>query len=277
MNEQKKTAVGIRCEIPQEYQEQLGILRNMEGVQAVTVWEESTQRLEWNGYEAEITLTGTDQEYLQTHFPKAYSQGKHSSMAWAVVDESIIKQLKDAEKHGIQGYVPEDLLYQIVEINGEKVRVYGINIPEEKQEEHQVFVYADIEKYEEIAMSDTENRESVADTDILQGENHTDQEAYHYRIQVVNEAVAENYGKNMAVDSRAGRFSFEWGCTDMAAGKTLDGRTPRIYPIYATDKLRNMGKNLEKSESVLYCCRRNGRGNRLFTVVYEWLERVLIL
>lgn len=191
MNEQKKTAVGIRCEIPQEYQEQLGILRNMEGVQAVTVWEESTQRLEWNGYEAEITLTGTDQEYLQTHFPKAYSQGKHSSMAWAVVDESIIKQLKDAEKHGIQGYVPEDLLYQIVEINGEKVRVYGINIPEEKQEEHQVFVYADIEKYEEIAMSDTENRESVADTDILQGENHTDQEAYHYRIQVVNEAVAE--------------------------------------------------------------------------------------
>ena len=102
-----------------------------------------------------------------------------------------IKQLKDAEKHGIQGYVPEDLLYQIVEINGEKVRVYGINIPEEKQEEHQVFVYADIEKYEEIAMSDTENRESVADTDILQGENHTDQEAYHYRIQVVNEAVAE--------------------------------------------------------------------------------------
>ena len=112
-------------------------------------------------------------------------------MAWAVVDESIIKQLKDAEKHGIQGYVPEDLLYQIVEINGEKVRVYGINIPEEKQEEHQVFVYADIEKYEEIAMSDTENRESVADTDILQGENHTDQEAYHYRIQMVNEAVAE--------------------------------------------------------------------------------------
>lgn len=191
MDEQKKTAVGIRCEISQEYQDQLGILRNMEGVQAVTVWEESTQRLEWNGYEAEITLTGTDQEYLQTYFPKAYSQGKHSSMAWAVVDESIIKQLKDAEKHGIQGYVPEDLLYQIVEINGEKVRVYGINIPEEKQEEHQVFVYADIEKYEEIAMSDTENRESVADTDILQGENHTDQEAYHYRIQVVNEAVAE--------------------------------------------------------------------------------------
>lgn len=46
----------------------------------------------------------------------------------------------------------------------------------------------------------------------------------------------------MAVDSRAGRFSFEWGCTDMAAGKTLDGRTPRICPIYATDKLRNMGK-----------------------------------
>lgn len=87
--------------------------------------------------------------------------------------------------------MPEDLLYQIVEINGEKVRVYGINIPEEKQEEHQVFVYADIEKYEEIAMSDTENRESIADTDILQGENHTDQEAYHYRIQVVNEAVAE--------------------------------------------------------------------------------------
>ena len=89
--------------------------------------------------------------------------------------------------------------------------------------------------------------------------------------------MRKNYGKNMAVDSRAGRFSFEWGCTDMAAGKTLDGRTPRICPIYATDKLRNMGKNLEKSESVLYCCRRNGRGNRLFTVVYEWLERVLIL
>ena len=96
-------------------------------------------------------------------------------------------------------------------------------------------------------MSDTENRESVADTDILQGENHTDQEAYHYRIQVVNEAVAEKVidtlslpgisvqntealensrnrekklWKNMAVDSRAGRFSFEWGCTDVAAGKT---------------------------------------------------------
>lgn len=163
----------------------------MEGVQAVTVWEESTQRLEWNGYEAEITLTGTDQEYLQTHFPKAYSQGKHSSMAWAVVDESIIKQLKDAEKHGIQGYVPEDLLYQIVEINGEKVRVYGINSPEEKQEKSTAFVYMDIEKYKEIVMSDTENRESVTDTDTLQGESHTDREAYHYRIQVVNEAAAE--------------------------------------------------------------------------------------
>lgn len=97
MNEQKKTAVDILCEISQEYQEQMGTLRNMEGVQAVTVWEESSQLLEWNGYEAEITLTGTDQEYLQTQFPEAYSQGNHSSMAWAVVDGSIIKQLKDTK------------------------------------------------------------------------------------------------------------------------------------------------------------------------------------
>lgn len=36
--------------------------------------------------------------------------------------------------------------------------------------EHQVFVYADIEKYEEIAMSDTENSENVAENDTLQGE-----------------------------------------------------------------------------------------------------------
>ena len=56
----------------------------------------------------------------------------------------------------------------------------------------------------------------------------------------------------------------------------MDGRTPSICPIYATDKPRSVGKNLEKSESVLYYCRRNGRGNRLFTVVYEWLERVLM-
>ena len=46
MNEQKKTAVTILCEISQEYQDQIGVLRNMEGVQAVTVWEESTQ-LRW--------------------------------------------------------------------------------------------------------------------------------------------------------------------------------------------------------------------------------------
>ena len=118
MNEQKKTAVTILCEISQEYQDQLGVLRNMEGVQAVTVWEESTQLLEWNGYEAEVTLAGTDPEYLQKQFPEAYSQGKHSSMAWAIVDESMIKQLKDTKKHVIQGYVPEDLLYQTVEING---------------------------------------------------------------------------------------------------------------------------------------------------------------
>ena len=52
-------------------------------------------------------------------------------------------------------------------------------------------MYADIEKYEEIAMSDTENSENVAENDTLQGENHTDREAYHYRIQVVNAAVAE--------------------------------------------------------------------------------------
>ena len=192
MNEQKKTAVDILCEISQEYQEQMGTLRNMEGVQAVTVWEESSQLLEWNGYEAEITLTGTDQEYLQKQFPEAYSQGNHSSMAWAVVDGSIIKQLKDTKKHVIQRDSPEDLLYQIVEINGEKVRIYGINSPKEKQEKSQVFVYTDIEKYEEIVMADTENRENVTDTTAtLQGETHTDREAYHYRIQVVNEAAAE--------------------------------------------------------------------------------------
>ena len=191
MNEQKKTAVTILCEISQEYQDQIGVLRNMEGVQAVTVWEESTQLLEWNGYEAEVTLAGTDPEYLQKQFPEAYSQGKYSSMAWAIVDERMIKQLKDTKKHVIQGYVPEDLLYQTVEINGEKVRIYGINSSEEKQEESQVFVYTDIEKYEEIVMSDTENRESVTDTGTLQGESYTDREAYHYRIQVVNEVVAE--------------------------------------------------------------------------------------
>ena len=190
MNEQKKTAVTILCEISQEYQDQIGVLRNMEGVQAVTVWEESTQLLEWNGYEAEVMLAGTDPEYLQKQFPEAYSQGKHSSMAWAIVDESMIKQLKDTKKHVIQGYVPEDLLYQTVEINGEKVRIYGINSPEEKQEKSTAFVYMDIEKYKEIVMSDTENRESVTDTDTLQGESHTDREAYHYRIQVVNEAAA---------------------------------------------------------------------------------------
>ena len=191
MNEQKKTAVDILCEISQEYQEQMGTLRNMEGVQAVTVWEESSQLLEWNGYEAEITLTGMDQEYLQTQFPEAYSQGNHSSMAWAVVDGSIIKQLKDTKKHAIQRDAPEDLLYQIVEINGEKVRIYGINSPKEKQEKSQVFVYTNIEKYEEIVMSDTENRENVTDTATLQGETHTDRKVYHYRIQVVNEAAAE--------------------------------------------------------------------------------------
>ena len=191
MNEQKKTAVTILCEISQEYQDQIGVLRNMEGVQAVTVWEESTQLLEWNGYEAEVMLAGTDPEYLQKQFPEAYSQGKHSSMAWAIVDESMIKQLKDTKKHVIQGYVPEDLLYQTVEINGEKVRIYGINSPEEKQEKSTAFVYMDIEKYKEIVMSDTENRGSVTDTDTLQGESHTDREAYHYRIQVVNEAAAE--------------------------------------------------------------------------------------
>lgn len=103
----------------------------------------------------------------------------------------MIKQLKDTKKHVIQGYVPEDLLYQTVEINGEKVRIYGINSPEEKQEKSTAFVYMDIEKYKEIVMSDTENRESVTDTDTLQGESHTDREAYHYRIQVVNEAAAE--------------------------------------------------------------------------------------
>ena len=57
----------------------------------------------------------------------------------------------------------------------------------------------------------------------------------------------------------------------------MDGTTPCICPIHATDKLRNVEKNLEKPESVLYHCRRNGRGNRLFTVVHEWLEWVLIL
>lgn len=191
MNEQKKATVQIQCEISREYQSQLEVLWNMEGIQTIAVWEESTQILEWNGYEAEVTLVGTDPEYLQKQFPEAYSQGKHSSMAWAIVDESMIKQLKDTKKHAIQGYVPEDLLYQTVEINGEKVRIYGINSPEEKQEESQIFVYTDIEKYEEIVMSDTENRESVTDTGTLQGESHSDREVYHYRIQVTNEAAAE--------------------------------------------------------------------------------------
>ena len=49
----------------------------------------------------------------------------------------------------------------------------------------------DIEKYEEIVMSDAENRESVTDSDTLQGESHSDWKVYHYRIQVVNEAAAE--------------------------------------------------------------------------------------
>lgn len=190
-NEQKKAAVEIQCEISREYQSQREVLWDMEGIQTITLWEESTQVLEWNGYEAEVTLVGTDPEYLQKQFPEAYSQGKISSMAWAIVDESMIKQLKDTKKHAIQGYVPEDLLYQTVEINGEKVRIYGINSSEEKQEESQVFVYTDIEKYEEIVMSDTENRESVTDTGTLQGESHSDREVYHYRIQVVNEAAAE--------------------------------------------------------------------------------------
>lgn len=138
MDEQKKTAVGIRCEISQEYQDQLGILRNMEGVQAVTVWEESTQRLEWNGYEAEITLTGTDQEYLQTHFPKAYSQGKHSSMAWAVVDESIIKQLKDARKTWDSGICARRFIVSDCGNQWGKSKGIWNQQPERKQEEHQV-------------------------------------------------------------------------------------------------------------------------------------------
>ena len=179
-NEQKKATVEIQCEISREYQSQRGVLWDMEGIQTITLWEESTQVLEWNGYEAEVTLVGTDPEYLQKQFPEAYSQGKISSMAWTIVDGSMIKKLKDTKKHVIQGYVPEDLLYQTVEINGEKVRIYGINSQEEKQEESQVLVYMDIEKYEEIVMSDAENRESV-----------TDWKVYHYRIQVVNEAAAE--------------------------------------------------------------------------------------
>ena len=56
----------------------------------------------------------------------------------------------------------------------------------------------------------------------------------------------------------------------------MDGITPCICQIHATDKRRNLEKNLEKPESVLYRSRRNGRGNRLFTVVHEWLERVLM-
>lgn len=73
----------------------------------------------------------------------------------------------------------------------------------------------------------------------------------------------------MAVDLWAFGFSYEWNYTDMAAGETVDGRTPCICPIHATDKSRNLEKDLEKPESVLYRCGRGGRRNRLFTVAMQ--------
>lgn len=190
-NEQKKAAVEIQCEISREYQSQREVLWDMEGIQTITLWEESTQVLEWNGYEAEVTLVGTDPEYLQKSISGGLQSGENFIHG---MDNRRWEYDKKAERYektcnpGIcagRSVVPDcgnqwgeskDIWNQQ---SGRKTgRISGL-------------VYMDIEKYEEIVMSDAENRESVTDSDTLQGESHSDWKVYHYRIQVVNEAAAE--------------------------------------------------------------------------------------
>ena len=60
--EEWKRPVEIFCEIPQSLEGQLEQLRELDGVEMLSRWEESVQTIEWNGYQGQILLTGADKD-----------------------------------------------------------------------------------------------------------------------------------------------------------------------------------------------------------------------
>ena len=75
---------------------------------------------------------------------------------WAVVDE-YNKTAEDAENMGFRDMCQKICVSDCGNQWGKSKGYIWNQQPEEKQEEHQVFIVCGYRKYEEIAMSDTEN------------------------------------------------------------------------------------------------------------------------
>lgn len=153
--EEWKRPVEIFCEIPQSLEGQLEQLRELDGVEMLSRWEESVQTIEWNGYQGQILLTGADKDYLDTLLARCSGNQLSDTMASVWVEEQVFSVMENEKKEKLTRRENPDLLYQTAAINGKDARIYGVisgnDLPEEEQPQDTLFrVYTTPEIYAEL-------------------------------------------------------------------------------------------------------------------------------
>ncbi len=153
--EEWKRPVEIFCEIPQSLEGRLEQLRELDGVEMLSRWEESVQTIEWNGYQGQILLTGADKDYLDTLLPRCSGNQLSDTMASVWVEEQVFSVMENEKKEKLTRRENPDLLYQTAAINGKDARIYGVisgnDLPEEEQPQDTLFrVYTTPEIYAEL-------------------------------------------------------------------------------------------------------------------------------
>ena len=148
--------VEIFCEIPQSLEGQLEQLRELDGVEMLSRWEESVQTIEWNGYQGQILLTGAEKDYLNTLLARCSGNQLSDTMASVWVEEQVFSVMENEKKEKLTRRENPDLLYQMAAINGKDARIYGVisgnDLPEEEQQPQGALfrVYTTPEIYDEL-------------------------------------------------------------------------------------------------------------------------------
>lgn len=143
--------VELRCMVPDGMED---ALRELEDISYVSEYQQGVQILSYNGYTAEVQLTGYEKEYFAERFRENITAEISGSMPYIVVESNVFSGMKNDSREKMNVESVNDLLMETFLVNGKKARVCGITdtaIAGEEDTQNPVFyVYTTLEGYGEL-------------------------------------------------------------------------------------------------------------------------------
>lgn len=179
--------VELQCTLTREASDQVEQIRALSGVRSMVQYAETSLKLSYKGYHAEVQLLGAEADYLMMRYGDFIAVPDMSGpMPYIIINERLPQSMVNDKKETMGEEAADGLLFESIELgSGHKARICGI-IPDHEDYDGKdaaadakpapLYIYTTLEGYD--ALIGTESQGDVADTN--------ESESYHYFIELEN-------------------------------------------------------------------------------------------